>query len=177
MELAVLEMSADEASYQADRETRDAQRAAQRFQAAEQVSAMREKASSMMSHACFDGVLLGVSALSQGVGAAASYKADKAKACEKLNPKAELVARITTSVTNLDNTAMKVNDLSYSAREEGLDASSAEHAQAAEQAKDRADDANAARQRTLTLSDQKMGVIQEMLRSDADLMHTLISRS
>ncbi len=41
-ELAVLEMSADDASYQADRITRDADRAAHRQMVAEQVAAMRE---------------------------------------------------------------------------------------------------------------------------------------
>jgi hypothetical protein len=176
-ELAVLEMSADEASYQADRLTRDAERAAQREHAAEQIRAMREKASAMKLNAFSDAGILATSAVAQGIGAEAGYDADVADASKTSDPEAKLTDRICAAVSKTDETAIHINDLSFGSVETGLDATSTENAQAAEEAKQRADEANTTANRTLSLNDQKLAIIQEMLRSDSELMHTLISRS
>jgi len=176
-ELAVLEMSADEASYQADKLTRDAERAAAREHAAEKIRAMREKASEMKLHALVDAGIMASSAGVQGIGADAGYDADMAKVHNTCDPEANLVSRICDAVSKTEDTSIKVSDLSYGSIESGLDATSAEQAQAAEEAKERADEANTAANRTLSQNDQKLAVIQEMLRSDSELMHTLISRS
>ncbi len=176
-ELAVLEMSADDASYQADRITRDADRAAHRQMVAEQVAAMREKASTMRLNAVVDGCLGVTGAAMQGLAVDAQYDADMARANNSINPGAARDVGIYRAISDSTGAIGKVNDLGFNSRVESLDSQSTEAAQAADAAKQRADDANSAAQRTLSQSDQKLAIIQEMLRSDADVIHTLIARS
>jgi hypothetical protein len=176
-ELAVLEMNTDEASYQADRITRDAERAAQRQRIAEQVEAMHEKASTMRLNALVDAGIGITGGIAQGCAIGPQYDADMAKAHECIDAGANREANIYKVISESANGSVKVNDLAFNSVEEGFDSRSAEAAQDAEAAKQRAEDANSAAQRTLSQSDQKLAILQEMLRSDAELMHTLISRS
>ena len=68
----------------------------------------------------------------------------------------------------------KVSDLAFGAAEMNDDAHALDEAHAAENAKGRADDAAAAGQRTQAQLDQKLAVIQELMRSDAETMRNLI---
>jgi hypothetical protein len=176
-ELAVLEMSADETSYLADRVTRDAERAAQRQRVADQVEAMHDKATIIGLDAVVDGCLGATGGIMQGLSVGAQYDADVAKANEGIDAGANRAAGTYRAISDSTGAVEKANDLAFNSVETGLDSESTEAAQQAEAAKQRAEDANTAAQRTVSQDDQKLSIIQEMLRSDADLMHTLISRS
>src|SRR2546423_247059 len=91
-QLAVLEMSADEACYQADCKARDAERAAQRQLQEKQIQELRDKADVMRLNAFVDGGMTILSGAAQGIGADAGYDANMAKVADTLDPDAQFTA-------------------------------------------------------------------------------------
>jgi len=176
-EIAMLEVSADDASYTAEGKIRDAERAAQRELERRQISELREKASTMRRHALVDGGLQLASAAGTATAAFAQYKADVAKIAGCENPTAVRNATLCGGGAKLMDGGTKVSDLAFGSVETDHETASLEWSHEADAAKDRAERASRAAQRVETESDQKLGIVQEMLRSDADLVHTLITRS
>jgi hypothetical protein len=131
----------------------------------------------MRWNAVVDAGIQALSATGQAVGGAAQYRVDKAKIdhCEK--PAAALTASLCGGGAKTIEGSTRVADLAFGAVEIDHETASQERAHEAEAAKDRAERANSAAQRIEAQLDQKLGIVQEMLRSDADLMHTLITRS
>jgi len=176
-EMAMLEISSDDASFAAEGKILDAERAAQRELERRQISELREKASTMRRHAWVNAGIQLASAAGTAVGAFAQYKADVAKLANCERPGAARTAKLAEGGAKTMDGFTKVSDLAFGAVETDHETASLEWSHEADAAKDRAERASRAAERVETQSDQKLGIVQEMLRSDADLMHTLITRS
>lgn len=194
--LALLEMEAEHAQYQADCMIRDAAREAKRRHNERQVEEMHKKASALMTQAFVGGGLqvaaggaqlasvssrleAGQTAL-EANGLKRSVAANDAGALEQqqllrnqaLHSEA-MASRLCGVATILGASADAAKGLTNSIAA-ARDADAAAAANAAEDARSRAENANEAARRRLSQLDQKLAIIQRMLEDDANTRRALL---
>jgi hypothetical protein len=187
-QLAMLEVAADDASYQADAVVRDAARAAKQQHDQQQSQALRDKASALFDSAWVVGGLEVAAGAAQVGSACSQFSSDTATLAASDRPEGCLLkadlgreaasasrhAKCWSATSSFLGGATKASELGFSSAEANDDARAADESHAAEVAKGRADDASAALQRTQAQLDQKLSVIEDLMRSDAETMRNLI---
>jgi hypothetical protein len=187
-QIAMLAVESEQADYEAQSSIREAEQASKREHDKDQIADIRGKASMLLADGIVTGGLMVASSAAQFASANAKYEADSAdvdlstgdkatgEAVDVAATKAAATAEATryTAASTLLNGSAKTTDLVFNSATTNKDADAAEAGNAADEAKSRADDANAARLRALSQLDAKLSIAQDLLRSDADTMHLLI---
>lgn len=195
--LALLEMEAEHAQYRTDCMIRDAAREAKRHHNERQVEEMRNKANALMTQAFVGGALQVAAGGAQLASVSSRLEAGQATIeanglrhstadsdCAELvheqlllRSKAldsEAMANRLCAVASLLNasadTAKSLTNSVAAAR----DADATAAANAAEDARSRAEEANESARRRLSQLDQKLDIIQRMLEDDANTRKTLL---
>jgi hypothetical protein len=188
-DLAILQVECEQANYTSDSAILEAARAAKRAYDQEQVNELRDKASHLMTSGAVQGALLVGSGAMQAVSATSQYRADmdRATTAAKCGDTCKCPPTLTAEGAAAQRNAnlygagaksfeggAKATDVVFNSITAGDDADAAAASHQAEDAKWRADDANAARQRDQARLDQNLSVIEEMLRSDHETMRNLL---
>jgi hypothetical protein len=187
-QLAILEMAAEDEAYKADAAIRDSARESQRQHDQQQSQALRDKASTLLESAWVVGGLEVASGAAQIGSACSQFTSDTATLAAADRPddcllKSDLGleaaaasrdAKYWAATAAFLNGSTKAVDTAFSSAESNDEADAADQGHLAENAKGRADDAEAACQRTQSQLDQKLTVIEELMRSEAETMRNLI---
>jgi hypothetical protein len=187
-QIAILQVESEQADYEAQTSIRDAERATKRQHDKEQVAAIRSKAGTLLANGIVTGSLMVMSSAAQFASASSKYEADTAdvdlstgdegtgEAIDLAATKATATATATryTAVSTFLNGGAKTTELAFSSVTTSKDGDAAAGGNAADEARARADDANAARQRALSQLDAKLSIAQDLARLDAETMHMLI---
>jgi len=195
--LALLEIEAEQAQYQADCTIRDAAREAKRQHNERQVEEMRNKATALMTQAFTSGALQVAAGTVQLASASSRLDAGQAKldanrlthasdargqdavlqeqyALRSRALQGEATANRLCAAATLLNASSEAVKALTNAVASGRDADIASATKAAESAGWRADDANESARRRLAQLDQKLAIIQRMLDDDADTRRALL---
>jgi hypothetical protein len=189
--LALLEVTAEDQSYQADSLVRDAAREAQRQHQQQQAQAMRDKASALLESAWVTGTLEVASGAAQVASACSQYSSDVTKLAADERPDgcglerdlslqsaaASRDAKLWGAASSFLGGSVKVSDMVYGSLEANHDADATNEAHLADEAKSHADDAASACQRSQAQLDQKLTMIEGLMRSEEETMRNLIHRA
>lgn len=201
-QLAMLEMESEQTQYRADCAIRDAARQSKREANQKEIEQIRSKASSIMTQAITTGALQVAAGGAQiasvsfelDAGYAKLESADLEHSIDKLpadSPMheamwkkqtaldAEALARATTSKflcasSDILTKSNRVVELASSTVTNGHDAAIAQEKHRAEDAHTRAHDANEAARRRLSQLDQKLGILQQILDSEAETRRAML---
>jgi hypothetical protein len=187
-QIAMLAVESEQADYEAQSAIRESELTSKREHDKDQIADIRDKAGKLLVDGLVTGGLMMASSAMQVGAANARYDANKANSdlnhpTAETAPPDELASTVVSSnatadlfkaaSTFLDGSA-RTSDLAFNSAVTNKDADAASDGNLSDEAKARADDANAARLRALSQLDGKLAIAQDLLRSEADTMHLLI---
>lgn len=200
--LAMLEMESEHAQYRAECTLRDAAREGKREANQKQVQELREKASSILTQAFTSGALQIAAGGAQIASASAQLDAGYAhlEAAEvehslgQLTPDSSAyealwqrqqslrqgaldvgsISKKLCAASGILEKSAKIVDIAFGAVSSNHEAKAAQSGHRADDAKSRVDDANDAARRHLSQLDQKLGILQQILDSEAETHRALL---